>query len=262
MKNVVVALALVAAAPLAHAAEWAPPANPNPSAILTEAERDARAGRHALALQKHVWFHTHALAIEPAQYGVRLSFALSSWKDLADAYPPALAELKKQRDAAGERVLAGKKTREWFHDYQSINEVLDENAKTVQLFERLDKEQPKLAREVFEIAKDAVIPAKKYELAARYTQPAREMKRILADYRWSLDFAKEQQNQEHAALDFEYAHESLTHASATLIALMAVTDQPEQAKKLAAQAKEARDDEAYHQTIDKAVEGEFPEAWP
>ncbi|TWT75936.1 hypothetical protein Pla123a_27210 [Posidoniimonas polymericola] len=263
MKNALIALALVAALPLArlNAAEWSPPEKANPGAILNEAQRDARAGRHAEALQKHVWYHENALAIEPAQYGVRLSFALGYWKDLADDYPPALAELKKQRDTAGQRVLAGKEARESFHDFQSLNEVLEQDAKTVELFETLDKEHPKTAREVYDIAKDALLPAKKYELAARYAEPAKEIKSILRDYQWNLDYAASE-DKEFAESHLEYAHDSLTHNAASLIALMAVTDQPEVAKKLAAQAKQAWDNEAFHQTIDGAVEGKFPKAWP
>src|SRR5688572_11688303 len=54
-------------------AAWSPPANPDPHVILREAKADTQAGRYEEALAKHVWFHSHALEIEPALYGVRLS---------------------------------------------------------------------------------------------------------------------------------------------------------------------------------------------
>jgi hypothetical protein len=79
-------------------AEWAPPANPDPHKILDEAQDDARAGRYADALAKHVWFHENALKYEPSLAGVRLSFALGYWVAFGNSYPPALQKLKSIRD--------------------------------------------------------------------------------------------------------------------------------------------------------------------
>ena len=85
-------------------AEWTPPAKPDPSKILQEAARDVTAQRYEEALEKHVWYHENALKIEPAQYGVRLSFALSAWHRLGLVYPPALEKLTSIRDE-NERTL-------------------------------------------------------------------------------------------------------------------------------------------------------------
>jgi len=60
---------------------------------LERAEQCAREGNYAEALRLHIWYHKNALKYDPAQYGVRLSFALSDWADLARAYPPALHAL-------------------------------------------------------------------------------------------------------------------------------------------------------------------------
>lgn len=66
----------------------------HPTEALTRARAAAAAGRHAEALRDLLWFHEHALDLEPSLYGLRLSFALGAWKDLADVYPPAMAELR------------------------------------------------------------------------------------------------------------------------------------------------------------------------
>ena len=85
-------------------AEWAPTEPINPSDILNSADEDRASGNYESALQKHLWYHRNALKHDGAQYGVRLSFALSDWADLASKYPPALTALLKERDNAESKV--------------------------------------------------------------------------------------------------------------------------------------------------------------
>ena len=58
--------------------EWTPPENPNPFAIMQEAVADTDAGQYEVALAKQVWYHENATKLQPAQSGIRLSFALSN----------------------------------------------------------------------------------------------------------------------------------------------------------------------------------------
>src|ERR1044072_6141550 len=81
-------------------AVWTPPEKPNPAQILQDANADTRAGQFEDALAKHLWYHRNALKHSPAQGGVRLSFALSYWHNLATKYPPAMTALKAERDEA------------------------------------------------------------------------------------------------------------------------------------------------------------------
>src|SRR5262245_11064399 len=92
---------------VAIAVDWKPPENPDPSAILQEAASDTRNGNYKTALEKHVWYHENALKHDPAQYGVRLSFALMYWGELGQKYPPALERLRKFRDEAAEKARKG-----------------------------------------------------------------------------------------------------------------------------------------------------------
>src|SRR4051812_34817029 len=101
MKSTLIALLLLT---LQLEAEWSPPVKPDPSSILQEAEADTRAGRFEDALQKHIWYHENALKFQRAQYGVRLSFALSAWWELASKYPPAMEALRRARDTAEANV--------------------------------------------------------------------------------------------------------------------------------------------------------------
>jgi hypothetical protein len=70
------------------------------SKALRDAEQFATEGKNEQALERHIWYHENALKYDPAQYGVRLSFALSSWVQLGKAYPKALEALRSTRDQA------------------------------------------------------------------------------------------------------------------------------------------------------------------
>jgi hypothetical protein len=150
---------------------------------LSDTDDLAMAGKHEEALKRHIWFHDHALEHEPAMYGVRLSFALSSWKELGEKYPPAMKALVEVRDRKKKSLLEGKESHELFHDVASINEALGEPEKTVSLFEQVDEKQPKAAKGYWNVAKDAVIAAKRYDLAHKYIgNPAEEFNQVKAMY--------------------------------------------------------------------------------
>jgi hypothetical protein len=70
----------------------------NPQIRLQNAFTAAGEGRHEEALREYIWFHDHALELEPALYGVRLSFALAYWVELAQDYPAARTALEGIRD--------------------------------------------------------------------------------------------------------------------------------------------------------------------
>jgi hypothetical protein len=140
----------------------------DPHAILHEAVDLARSGRHEEALQRHLWFHQHALEHEPAMYGVRLSFALSWWVDLGEAYPPALDALKAVRDAKVDELVAGGGSRESFDDVASINGYIGEAVRTVELFRLLDSNRPELAAKCYPNAEEALVGQREYALCSRY----------------------------------------------------------------------------------------------
>jgi len=65
---------------------------------LDRAEQFRSDGKYEQALKEHIWYHKNALRYDPAQYGVRLSFALSDWAELGQVYPPALHALRSIRN--------------------------------------------------------------------------------------------------------------------------------------------------------------------
>ncbi len=129
----------------------------------------AAAAEDEAALERHQWYHANALRISKAQYGVRLSFALSAWKSLGDKYPPALAALTTLRDQGTQTILTGKAERELFHDVVSINRTLNEEDQSVKLFKTLADSQPDLAKRCFRYMQDALIDANEVDLFTRFS---------------------------------------------------------------------------------------------
>lgn len=137
-------------------------------AYLNDTHEMVEQEQYSAALDRYVWFHDHALEHDRSMSGVRLSFALGGWRRLAEVYPPAMAALVETRDRTAADVRNGAGGWNDFHDVQSLNESLDDESLTVELFEHLHETQPELAQRVWNVAKSEVIAAGRYELAKRY----------------------------------------------------------------------------------------------
>ena len=105
---------------------------------LNAARRYAEEGKYEQALEKHVWFHDHALKIRPSYCGVRLSFALLDWVRLGRKFPADLGKLKEVRNAKTLNLRKGEKDKELLSDVASINSHLDTQDATVALFKYID----------------------------------------------------------------------------------------------------------------------------
>ena len=141
----------------------------DPREHLQRGQEAAAAGRYEEALRDYVWFHEHALEHEPALYGVRLSFALWYWMELASVYPEARTALQRIRDAKTARLLNGETERDLFHDVESINERLQNEEATYELFSALDRAQPDFAAVCADLAMPAIVKVEDFEMARRYT---------------------------------------------------------------------------------------------
>lgn len=234
---------------------WQPPAQPDPSAILTEAEEDARSGRHADALDKFVWFHHNALRYERALMGVRLSFALASWHELGQKYPPAMHELKAIRDEAHRKMVAGVGQWNDFHDLAAINDVLDDMGATATLFVWLDQHDPVLARRVYRVAELALIEQKLYQLCNKYIEMPGHLHDLLRSHRSNLRLGSEPEM-------LQYAQESLRYHASLLVALLTVNQRLSEADQVMREVLQADPDETLRLRLEEARKGHVPKAWP
>jgi hypothetical protein len=239
--------------------DWAPPANPDPSAILREAKVDARAERYGEALAKQLWFHRHALEHERGLYGVRLSFALQSWINLGKRYPPALKTLKEVRDEAGLRVRSGEGTWHDFHDFVAISESLAENVETANLFVWLDQNNPALAKRSYVVAQGALIHAKQYQLCGKYIDPAKSVELMLQVYGVHQRLSKKRGPDSGL---MEFADKSLAHDAGTLVALLVLNERTSEADQVIAAVLKERPDPDLKSKLENARKGVIPEPWP
>lgn len=241
------------------AEDWKPPANPDPTTILNEAREDARQGQYENALAKHVWYHQNAVSINGALTGVRISFALADWQRLGEKYPPALVKLKSVRDENEKQVLGEQGNWEMFMDLSAINRVLDEFEKTEHVFEQLDAKNPKLAAQVFDQAKPALLETKSYKLFMKYVDPSADYQRIanFYDMMKRMDaggrFAKEQA---------EFRDKRFANDVAILVAVLTINGKKGDAETIAVTAKQKLDDPDFHESLISALNGIVPDPWP
>lgn len=255
MKRILIGLLLLS---MSTQAEWMPPEKPKPSAIFREAQEDARAGRYEDALAKQLWFHENALKIEPAQYGVRLSFALVAWRELAEKYPPAMEALKNARDTAESNVQTNDGSFESFHDAVSLNDTLRESGRTVTLFKWVDEHKPEQAKRAFGVADHALIAAKEYTLCGKYVESQADYDALVKSFRQNLKMSKEKRFKNMK----DFGEKKFSADMGTLVTLLVLNDRRDEAKTIRDKAIKEWDDKAFQKRLDRALQGELPPAFP
>ena len=236
--------------------EWEPDGEPDPHQVFLQAREDTAAGRYPEALAKRLWFHHHSLEWGPALFGVRLSYALQDWMELAALYPPALEALTAIRDSVANTFRAGNGSRDEFIDVVAINRALEQEARSVQLFLQLCEDQPELAASVFDIVRSALVRARAYELCARFLHPKQDLERALSLYRMNRKLAEDPKFGEHLRQTGE-----LTFANeiATLAALLVVNGRKEEAQQIVSLAKQEWSDRKFEPLLQQALEGKVPD---
>ncbi len=198
---------------------------------LQDTKALVRQEKYEEALDRCLWFHEHALEHDPAMYGVRLSFALNDWMELGKVYPPAKKAMIEIRDGTTKEVTESGGTVSQFHDAMALNRTLGEEAKTVELFENLDKKHPKKAQLAWHVAKDSVIEAKRIDLIRKYiTDVVKEFGDIKAQYDLNVRFYDKPQI---GGAQFKaYNENHFVTESLQLITIALALDKPAAAKEI------------------------------
>jgi hypothetical protein len=159
-------------APSASVEHWSPKLEPGTKpplqAILSAAEDYTAEKHYEESLQHHLWYHNHALEYEPAQRGVRLSYALSDWAALGRKYPKAREALLEIRDRDLHEFAAGRGSVALFKDIAAINKQWGHDSTTCRLFKYLKDQQPELATRCYPVAEDALVKKGEYALCLAY----------------------------------------------------------------------------------------------
>ncbi len=258
MKRVLITI-LLSIVPIVGAS-WSPSENPNPQEILTSASLDRSQGNYADALKKHLWFHENALKIDRSFYGVRLSFALLYWTELSNVYPPAKKAYEEiLQQAKLDSIKSDTCCLEAFNDYVSMNRSIDRERDTSEFFIWLDKNKPHLAANYFDHARPALILTKNYQTILKYFDSRLEMAKLKRKFKQNMQFAKSSSDEGEYE---EFAINAFTIGAATLVALLVIGEDPEQAHSRADEALRVYDSARFKTQLENALNGVVPQPWP
>jgi hypothetical protein len=237
---------------------WQPSDHSIPSDILDSAADDTRHGRYADALAKFVWFHD-ASRNELGMGGVRLSFALGYWLDLASHYPPALEAFVKVRDTTEERCRSQRDFKS-FHEVAALNDRLHENRRTIELFQQVAQADPAKGHELYHVVERFLVAAGQYADCAPYLEWQERFEIALSGYQLLVEQEASYSDDElHPPL---IARRLFEEEMATLVALLALNDRKPEAEQLCERCLAVLDDEAFRNTLsntlNKALSGHFP----
>lgn len=239
---------------------WTPPDAPDPDAILDSANTDTRDGSYADALAKFLWFHHNALRYEPALRGVRLSFALSYWLRLADAYPPARTAFLRTRDEAEAAVAADPTDFDRFRDLAAMNRSLGDHRRTADVFGRVARENRAAAESHYRVAERSLVATGRYEECGPFLDPPRRLGRARQDYEEMTAFEDGMPPGEHQPP--KLARTFYVRDVATLVGLLVLNGRAEEAGRVRDESLSVVDDEAFRSVLYAALTGHLPEGEP
>jgi len=198
---------------------------------LSETQEMVTQKKYPEALERYIWFQNHSLEYDLAMTGVRLSFALSDWKELADEYPPALTAMKEMRDTKTKAIIDSNQSTKLFSDVVALNRTLEENNKSIELFETIAKTNPDKAKSCWYWIKDALFDAKRYDLIKNFVgNPVNEFDNIKSQYDLINSMEK---NNKNIGSDLKSYHDnSLVEKSLQLIQFSISINDIESAKEI------------------------------
>ncbi len=151
---------------------WSPVVAPgqklDPNQVRDEANELRDKGEYQAALDRYLWYWNHALEYNRGLSGVRLSFLLSEWVELGRRYPAAKQALLDIRARDAQALLDGRGYFNLFMDLSSLNQYLQDENATYEVFMKLRQQDPALARQCFWAAQELLVKRGEYALCAEY----------------------------------------------------------------------------------------------
>lgn len=239
---------------------WTPPEHPDAHAILHEAVHDTMACHHEVALAKHIWFHENALRWDIGLAGVRRSFALAYWRDLADKYPPAMEKLVEAREKAKAEFTQSGFPFDAFHDLASLNRVLDERHKTAEAFIAVHKTDRQAAARIYHVAEPALIANRQFEICGDYLEPDKQLELAIKAYELLRESEQKWAHSEPRPPETARLH--FMHEMTTLVSLLVKNGRTDEARQVASRAHGKLDDQEFGDQLDSALAGKLPTPWP
>lgn len=198
------------------------------------------------------------MAIEPGLSGVRLSFALAYWLDLAEDYPPALAAFRRVRDETEQALREQPGSFPLFHDIRSMNARLGEGLRTADLFESVAATNAVAAKRIYPLAERGLIRAGRFEACNKFLEPEARTELASRGYQAAKRFRSERQIQN----DAEMEEEDLRHFMcnmATLVGLLVMNGRSNEAILVRDRALQDIDEPDFRTMLEAALAGHLPE---
>jgi hypothetical protein len=212
---------------------------------------------HAQALTKFLWYHAHALRHEPSQYGVRLSFALGYWLELAAVFPPARDAFIRIRDEAEQAFRDDPAKFALFHDVASLNRHLGEGVRTADLFAEVVRRDYAAAQRLYHVAEVDLVAAGRYHACRPFLNGRRRMELASQRYQVSKKHEESQPPQKHPFP--KLARELYIHDVATLVALLVINGRADDASRAYEDALLVLNDDDFRIILDAAMTGHLPD---
>lgn len=188
-------------------------------------------GEFEEALRKHVWFHEVSRE-SPGMGGVRLSYAIQSWVELAEKFPPAMQALVELRDTNKNVLLAGNGNFDNFHDFFAINQYLDSEEDTYITYLVIFKNYPNQAKSYFHVVEDLLMKKGRFDICEVFLgDPREKYKYIEKLHKKNMELVNSGKLKGDA--DFQqYAEDTYTKSVCQLIEILVTTGNLESAKKV------------------------------
>ncbi|MBK6896775.1 MAG: hypothetical protein IPH06_09305 [Alphaproteobacteria bacterium] len=139
----------------------------NPSEAIKTARNYFKEKNYPAALERYKWFFENSIIIDRAYIGVRLSYCLDEWADLAKVYPLAMDTLVEQKNIALNNFNKTNSA-DSFNDYASICEYLQCSEEAVMVFKNIHNINSALSKKIFRSVSDALLRNKEWNICREY----------------------------------------------------------------------------------------------
>ncbi len=234
---------------------WKPRDGTVPHDVMHSAVEDTKRGRYEDALQKFLWFH-EASRHERGMGGVRLSFALGYWMELAAKFPPALDAFIALRDKLEVQCRANQGDFESFRDVSALNRMLDADQRTVDLFMEFTRTAPSSAEGLYHVVEHLLVAEGKFDVCAPYLEWQERVDASIRLYEWHL--AHEHPQDSEAVGSPKFAKRRFQSGIARLVALLVLNDRKGDAIKVCDRCLDILDDEEFRDILRGALLGKSP----
>jgi hypothetical protein len=185
----------------------------DPRKVLNELFELICEERYAEALARAEWFYDQATAIDPSLVGVRRSFFLSDFVDLAEVFPPAREALAKRQEEA-RRLALEALSADAFLDFHAICTKRGEVGAALEVFAQLRQQAPDVAAAVVRAVAGDLARSGQWEVLNEYLpDPLGALHEILGEVIRSL---AEPASSEMREADLAIAYEEVDRLVATL----------------------------------------------